>query len=63
MYCAVHNVIFGTIFKHKGPSFKKKELHVNSASNTFQRKSKNFDEKVNCVNFTLKLPKMNLAIN
>ena len=31
------------MFKHKGPSFKKKELHVNSTSNTFQRKSKHFD--------------------
>ena len=35
------------MFKHKGPSFKKKELHVNSTSNTFQRKSKNFDSNFN----------------
>ena len=33
----------GAIFKQKGPSCKKKELHVNSTSNTFHRKYENFD--------------------
>ena len=30
----------GTIFKQKGPSCKKKELHVNSTSNTFPKNMK-----------------------
>ena len=33
----------GTIFKQKEPSCKKKELHVNSNSTTFQRKYENSD--------------------
>ena len=32
-----------TICKQKGPGYKKKELHVNLTSNTFQRKYENFD--------------------
>ena len=39
----------GTIFKRKGPSCKKKELHVNLTSNTFHRKDKNFDYNFTCV--------------
>ena len=31
-----------TIFKQKGISCKKTELHVNSTSNVFQRKYENF---------------------
>ena len=30
----------GTIFKQKGPSCKKKELHLNSTSNTFPKNMK-----------------------
>ena len=33
----------GTVFKEQRPSCKKKEFHVNSTSNTFQRKYENFD--------------------
>ena len=33
----------GTIFKKKEISCKKKKLHVNSTSNTFNRKYENFD--------------------
>ena len=52
--CLQHEV------RTKELSFKKKKLPVNSTSDTFQRKSKNFD--LLCW-FTLKLPKMNLRIN
>ena len=34
----------GTIFKQKGTSHKKKELLVNSTSDTFQGKYENFDK-------------------
>ena len=32
-----------TIWKLKGPDYKKKELHKNSTSNIFQRKYENFN--------------------
>ena len=41
LYCLQHKD--GAIFKQKGPSCKKKEFHVNSNSNTFQKKNENFD--------------------
>ena len=40
---AVRNIRAGTIFKQKGPSCKKKELHVTLISNIFKRKYENFD--------------------
>ena len=32
----------GTIFKQKGPICKKKELYMNSITNTFQKNYENF---------------------
>ena len=46
---AVQNIRIGTIFRNNGPSYKKKELRMNSTSNTFQRKYENFDENFNCI--------------
>ena len=40
---AVRKIRARTISKQREPSCKKKELHVNSTSNTFQRKYQNFD--------------------
>ena len=49
MCYAVHNLRAGTIFKQRGQSCKKKELHVTSTWNTYQKKYENFDYSFNCV--------------
>ena len=36
-------------FQAEVPDCKKKELHLNSTSNAFQRKYKNFDKNFSCV--------------
>ena len=44
IFCyAIRNIRAVTIFKLKGPSCKKNELHVNSTWNTFQRKNDDFN--------------------
>ena len=58
LYCLQHKD--GAIFKQKGPSRKKKEFHVNSNSNTFQKKKM----KILIKTLTLSIdPKINLTFN